>query len=103
MADSLPPPHADLFRGSLVLDIYGRVHIVNIFLVQLITQKLNGFSKALEMDNFPLPKEFNRVIHIGIIADAQDVIIGRPGFLLWYDHLKPTKIKLFYDGTSHFQ
>ena len=69
--------------GSILLvsDIYSWVHIVNIFLVQLIPQKLNSFAKALEMDNFPLPQEFDRIIHIGIITDPQDVVIGRPGFL----------------------
>ncbi len=86
----------------LVSDIYGGVHIVNVLLVQLIPQELYSLSKPLEMDDFSLPQELDRIIHIRIIADTQDIIIGRPGLLLWYDHLKPTKIKLYYDGTSHF-
>lgn len=79
------------------------VHIVHIFLIELFPQKLNGFAESLEMDNFPFPEELDGVIDIRIVAEPKDIVVGGSGFLLWYDHLKPTKIKLIYDGTSHFQ
>lgn len=40
------------------------------------------FTEALEVDNLSLAQEVNGVVHIGIIAEPQDVIIGHPGLLL---------------------
>ena len=34
------------------------------------------------MHNFPLPQEFNHVIHVWVVAEPQNVVIGDPGFLL---------------------
>ena len=50
-----------------LLHIKGRVHIIHILLVQFFPQKLGGFPKSLEMDDLPLPEEFNGIIHIRII------------------------------------
>ena len=35
------------------------------------------------MDNLPLPEEFDDVIDIGVVAQAQNVVIGDPSLLLW--------------------
>lgn len=80
-----------------------RIHAVNILLIQLLPQKLDRLAKALEVHDFPLPQEGDHIVDIGIIGKPQDIVVCHPGFLFWYDHLKPTKIKLIYDGTSHFQ
>ena len=36
------------------LDIDGRIHEVNIFLIQFLSQKLHGFAKTLEVYDFSL-------------------------------------------------
>ena len=65
------------------LQVDGRVHAVDIALIQLPPQQLNGLAEALEVDHLPLPEELDDVVHIGIIAEPQDVIIGDTSLLLW--------------------
>lgn len=64
--------------------------MVHIFLIQLLPQQLHGLTKALEMDDFPLTQEFDHIVHIRVVAEAQDVVIGDPGFLLCYVSLSTT-------------
>ena len=61
-----------------VLAIYCRVHIVHIFLIQLIPQKLDRLSKTLEMDDLPLTQELDDIIHIRVIADAHSRVFPPP-------------------------
>ena len=70
----------------LLSDVKGRIHIVHILLIQLSAQQLHGLSEPLEMHNLPFPKEFDHIVHIRIIGQPQNVVIGDPGLLLWYDH-----------------
>ena len=57
--------------------------MVDIFLIQLLPQELHRFAKALEMHDFPFPKEFDNIIYIRVIGKPQDIVIGDPSFLLW--------------------
>ena len=52
---------------GLSLHIKSRVHIIHILLVQLFPQELDGLAEALEVDDLPLPQEFDRIIHIRVI------------------------------------
>ncbi len=79
-------PRLEFRRGAISLHIKCRIHAVNILLIQLFAQKLDGFSKTLEVYNLPFPKEPDHIIHIRVIAEPEDVIIGHPGLLLWCDH-----------------
>ena len=36
-------------------DIKSRIHIVHVFLVQLLPQQFHSFSESLEMNDFPFP------------------------------------------------
>ena len=58
------------------LHIASRVHIIHVLLIELFTKLLDGFSKSLEMDDLPFPQEPDDVIDVGIVTDAQDVVIG---------------------------
>ena len=40
------------------------------------------FAKPLEVNNLPLPQEANDIIHIRIVGQAEDIIVGKEGFLL---------------------
>ena len=74
-----------------VLDVDGRIHEINILLVQLLTQQLHCFAEALEMNDFPLTKEADYIVHIGIIGQSQNVIVGCSGFLFWHGKVIETK------------
>ena len=69
-----------------LLQIHSGIHIVYILLIQFFSELLHAFTEALEVDDFPFPEEFDHVVHIGIIAEPQDIIVSYPRFLLWYDH-----------------
>ena len=66
------------------LQIDGRVHAVDIPLVQLPAQQLNGLTKPLEVDHLPLPEELDDIVHIGVIRKPQDVVVGYSCLLLWH-------------------
>ena len=68
---------------ALFLQIKSRVHAVNIFLIQLFTQLLNGFAEPLEMNNFPFPKKFDHIIYIGIVGKTENVVVGDSCLLFW--------------------
>ena len=40
------------------------------------------FAEALEVHDFALAKEFDRFAYIGIIHQAQNIVVGGSGFLL---------------------
>ena len=63
-------------------DIQGWIHEVNILLVQFLSQQLHGFAEALEVDDFPLPQELDDIVHIRVVTQAKDVIIGYASLLL---------------------
>ena len=46
------------------------------------------FAKALEVYDLPLPQKLDDVIDIRIVAEAEDIVIGRAGFLLCCQILK---------------
>ncbi len=56
--------------------------MVYVLLIQLFPQLLHAFPEPLEVDDFPLPQEFDDIVHIGIIGQPQNIVIGGPGFLL---------------------
>ena len=66
------------------LQIDRRVHIVYVLLIQLLPQQLHRLAKALEVDDLPLPQELDDIIHIRVVRDAQNIVVGSSGFLLWY-------------------
>ena len=58
------------FVPLFLLYINSRVHIVHVLLVQFIPQELDRFTKALEVNNFPLSQKFDHIVHIRVVADA---------------------------------
>ena len=59
-----------------------RIDGVDVFLVQLLPEQLDGLAEALEVDDFPLPEEADDVIDVGVVAETEDIVVGHPGFLL---------------------
>ena len=53
-----------------------------------------AIAEALIMDDFALAKEFYRVAHVGVVAQAENVVIGRASLLLCYYHVFATKSRL---------
>ena len=71
-------------RAAFRLQVDGGVHAVDVALVELAPQQLNGFAKPLEMDHLTLPEELDDIVYVRVIGKPEDVVIGDPGLLLWY-------------------
>ena len=57
------------------------VHIVDVLLVKLLPQKLHCFAEALEMHDLAFAQELDRIVHIRVVRQTQNVVIRCPGFL----------------------
>ena len=68
--------------GGTLSQIDGRIHAVDIALIQLPTQQIDGLTEPLEVYDLPLPKELDDVIDVRIIAESENVVIGCTGLLL---------------------
>jgi hypothetical protein len=42
------------------------------------------------MDDLPFPQETDHIVHIRVVGQAQNIIIGEAGFLLWCNHESAT-------------
>ena len=71
-------------RAAFRSQVDGGVHGVDISLVQLPAQQLDGLAKPLEVDDLPLPQELDDIVHIRIIAEPENVVVGYSCLLLWH-------------------
>ena len=54
---------------------------VEILVVQVVLDHPHTFPKALEVDDLALTKEADGITDVGVIAEAQDVVVGGAGLL----------------------
>ena len=66
----------------LCLKVERGVHIIDVLLIQPPPQQLDGLTEALEMHDLPLPQEPDRIIHIRIVGNAQNIVIRYASLLL---------------------
>ena len=52
-----------------------RIKCVIILAVQTVSDIAQGFAEPLKMHDFPLPEEFDRVAHIRVVGQPEDVVI----------------------------
>ena len=55
---------------------------VEILVVQVVLDHAHTFPEALEVDDLALTKEADGITDVGVIAEAQDVVVGGAGLLL---------------------
>ena len=70
--------------------IEGRIERIEIPAVQFLLSDAQQFAESLIMNDFPFPQEFNGFTDVIILDNAQNIVIGAPGFLLWCDCVKTT-------------
>lgn len=82
----------DLFEKS-VFDhtVKAWIESIEVFLVELIGNNSERFTEALIVSDFSLAQEFDNITNIGIVNQAQNVVIGYTRFLLCSVHLRVTK------------
>ncbi len=59
-------------------------------MVQPLLRQGDGLAKALEVDDLPLPQEADHVVHIRVVRETEDVVIGDAGFLLCCNVIRTT-------------
>ena len=52
------------------------------------------FAEPLEMDDLPFPQKTDDVVHVRIVGQAEDVVVGKAGFLLCGDLARTTFVGL---------
>ena len=70
--------------------VKGRIEIVDILFVQFVFGQAQSLAEALEVDDLPLPQEADHVVHIRVITETQDIVIGEAGFLLCCNGVRAT-------------
>ena len=80
-----------LVRKSLV---EGRIESVKILAVQMILGDADGVGKALIVNDLALTQILDGIADVGIVAQAQNVVVGHSRLLLCYYHVFATKLSL---------
>ena len=73
-----------------MLPIKTGVDEVHIFLVHAVLRQPQALAEALEVDHLPGPQELDDIVDIRIVAQTQDVVVCRAGFLLCCDRVRTT-------------
>ncbi len=69
-----------------MLSIKTWIKSVEILAVEFILQNTQPLTEALEVGDLPGTQELQRLPHIRVIYQAQEVFIGGACLLLWYDY-----------------
>ena len=67
---------------TVALLIKARIEGVEVLLIQPIGRQTQALAEALVMHDLAFAQEFDRIAHIGIVNQTQDIVIGRSGLLL---------------------
>ena len=59
-----------------------RIERVEILAVQLLLRDAEGIGEALVMDDLALAEILDGIAHVGVIGQAQDIVIGHSRLLL---------------------
>ena len=62
--------------------VEGGVGEVDVFGVHFLLAQAQAFSEALEVNDLPLPQKADDVVHVRVVGQAEDVVIGQAGLLL---------------------
>ena len=67
---------------------------------RLLRKASHSFAEALVMDDFALAEEFYNVVYVGVITEAQNIVIGDACLLLCYNHVFATFLLLIKTAKS---
>lgn len=79
-AEKAPALGRRFLNSSLFVE--SGINCVYVFLVKLLRGYAEGFTEALVVDDLALAQEADDVADVGVVAEAEDVVIGNAGLLL---------------------
>ena len=62
--------------------VKGGIAGVEVLGVQIVLGNAEGIPKPLVVNDLPLPQELDGLADVGVIAEAEDVVVGHAGLLL---------------------
>ena len=78
------------FADSVCRFVERRVERVEVAAVQSVLQYAQTFAESLVMNKLAFAQKFDRVAHVGIVREAENVIISGSSFLFWCDLVRTT-------------
>ena len=63
---------------------------VEVFLVHPVLGKPQPLAEALEVDHLPGPEEPDHIIHVRVVGEPENVVVGNAGLLLCCDLIRTT-------------
>lgn len=78
-------------RATVIkLLVKARVESIEILCVELVGDEAQGFAEPLKVNYLALSEKLDDVAYIGVVDEAENVVIGQAGFLLWHDFIRRT-------------
>lgn len=77
-------------------DVDGWVVGIVVLGIQIILHNAQRVSEPLKMHDFSFSQEFERLANIRVVDQAEQVVVGCSGFLLWYGGIRTT-----FDGNLY--
>ena len=75
-------PGAVFICRSIRLFVKFRIESIEVAAVKLILYDPQAFAESLVMYDLTLSQEADRIAHLRVFDKAEDIVVGRPGFLL---------------------
>lgn len=76
----------------------GKINVV--FLRHAVLCQPKAFAEALEVDHLPLAQELDDVVHVRVVTEAEDVVVGHPGLLLCRQILRQVSDQIALAGHT---
>ena len=70
------------------------VDIVNVLLIHALLCQPQALTEALKMNDLAGTQELNDVVHVRVVAEPQNVVVGNTRFLFWHDLVSTTYTKI---------
>ena len=79
-----------IFTGCFARAVKARIESIEILFIKLFLDRTECFTEPLEMHDFSFSQEFERLTNIRVVDQAEKVVVGCSGFLLWHDGIRTT-------------
>lgn len=71
-----------MLSSSAAVLVECRIAGVEVFGIEIILSNAESFTETLEVNNFTLSQESDRIFDVGIVSKTQDIIVGCSCLLL---------------------
>ncbi len=62
--------------------VKGGIDRVKVFGIQIVLRNTQGIGEALVMNNLSFPQKFDGIPYVGVVGEAENVVVGGASLLL---------------------